>query len=118
MLSPVFVGFLCIYLRFRSILPEQYYEKGRFTMKIFVALILSALLCVGGLTGCGCSRLDPMPETTVPLATVRPTTEPTTEPTTRPTFPEPSDYETTEITEGTIEDGNGPAFTEETDRSY
>ena len=89
-------------------------------MKTMIALTLSAVLTAGMLTGCGCSRQDMVPETTVPLATVRPTTEPTREPMTRPTFTEPaftdpaytdSTYRE-ETADPTIEDGNGPMPTE------
>ena len=80
-------------------------------MKKQLTIFLAAMLAALSLSAC---RRDMTPmstmDTTVPLATVKPTTEPTTVPTTEATVPTRSTVPmTTEaVPESTIEDGNGP----------
>ena len=80
-------------------------------MKKLVCLSLSALTAAVLFAGCRQNTRPVIPETTVPLATVRPT-EPTRE-TVRPTVPSTAATETT-VPHTTIEDGNGllPSQTE------
>ena len=83
-------------------------------MKLMNTLVLVLVLTATLLTGCGRNKkpMDTMPSenTTAPttMATTAPTTEATTMPTTRPT---------TENTEATIDNGNGPMPSEETEGS-
>ena len=83
-------------------------------MKKFTMLFLVLVLAAAVFTGCGCRNSQPM-NTTVP--TTMPTTAPTTMPTTVPTTEAttvPTTMATEPSTEATIEDGNGPISTEET----
>ena len=69
-------------------------------MKKTCIFMLSLVLTLSVLTGCGCRNSKPaqtMP-TTMPTVTTVPTTEMTTVPTTMATIP----------TDATIQDGNGP----------
>ena len=84
-------------------------------MKKILSLGLTFMLVFALFTGCGCQSRVEMTETTVPLATVRPTTEPTYETVPRQTSPtrEETDPWPDMETDATIEDGNGPLVTEE-----
>ena len=73
--------------------------------KMFVFLTV-LVLTLSALAGCGCRNSRP-------AATTAPTTMPTTVPTTEATTV-PTTMATEPSTEATIEDGNGPISTEET----
>ena len=79
-------------------------------MKKFGIFTVALVLTLSFMTACGCRNSKPMntsEPTTLPTVTSPVMTEPSTLPTTMPT-------QSTETTNATIEDGNGPSSTNQT----
>ena len=81
-------------------------------MKNFAILVSLLVLTVFLMTGCGCRNskpLDTMPSESTSMPTTVPTTAATTAPTTEATI-----LPTMDVTEETVDNGNGPMPTEGT----